>query len=143
MEQRKGVGVERPTSPKHLNSMGVIGDNMEEQKEIIEDLCDQECAVEFPEEIEALNSESTTSIIDAVIDRRMEKLNGVRAMVDAGTVTDLVFKVSDKESMYELLDELESEILMGLSEVEYMANSRVYAGRQTIENGVIIVKRAV
>lgn len=143
MEQWKDVGVEGPTSPKHLNSMSVIGDNMVEQKEIIEDVCDKDCAVEFPEEIEALNSESTTSIIDAMIDRRMEKLNSVRDMVDAGTVTDLVFKVSDKESMYELLDELESEILMGLSEVEYMANSRVYAGRQTIENGVIIVKRAV
>lgn len=116
---------------------------MEEQKEIIEELCDKECAVEFPEEIEALNSESTTSIIDAVIDRRMEKLNNVRAMIDGGTITDLVFKVTETEFMIELLDEMESDILMGLAEVEYVANSKVYAGRQSIENGVIIVKRVV
>lgn len=143
MEQWKGVGVKRPSPPKHLNTMSVIGDNMEEQKEIIEELCDKECAVEFPEEIEALNSESTTSIIDAVIDRRMEKLNNVRAMIDGGTITDLVFKVTETEFMIELLDEMESDILMGLAEVEYVANSKVYAGRQSIENGVIIVKRVV
>lgn len=114
-----------------------------EEQESIEQLCDDGCAVDIADDVGIVDTESTTDILDALINERLTKLNNVRAMIDAGEVTDMAFKVKDKEFMLELLGELENDIIMGINDVEYVPNSKTFAGREAIENGVIIVRRVV
>ncbi len=106
--------------------------------------CTEDCAVTIEDDVlNAVDTESTSDVINALIEQRLADLERVRAMIDAGEVKDMVFHVTDAPTMLELLNELENDILTGEYVVKYEVNSTRFSGRSVIQDGVLMISREI